>query len=110
MVLPLLQQSILIWQVSLGYLILGKRLTPAEVCLPAWLTVLLYDALANLPACIVTHAHGLCMMCLIVIKKIKEIKNSACKHVLKGSVPACASTKGVHALAATCSWGVLCCR
>ena len=41
MVLPLLQQSILIWQVSLGYLILGKRLTPAEVCLPAWLAVLL---------------------------------------------------------------------
>ena len=34
-VLPLLQQSILIWQVSLGYLILGKRLTPAEVCLLA---------------------------------------------------------------------------
>ena len=35
-VLPLLQQSILLWQVSLGYLILGKRLSPAEVrmCLP----------------------------------------------------------------------------
>ena len=29
--LPLLQQTILLWQVSLGYLVLGKKLTPAEV-------------------------------------------------------------------------------
>ncbi|KAK9843738.1 hypothetical protein WJX81_004492 [Elliptochloris bilobata] len=45
-VLPLLQQTILLWQVSLGYLVLGKRLTPAEmagaalviagVCTAAW--------------------------------------------------------------------------
>ena len=30
-VLPLLQQTILLWQVSLGYLVLGKKLSPWEV-------------------------------------------------------------------------------
>ena len=31
--LPLLQQSVMFWQIGLGYLLLGKRLAPIQVSL-----------------------------------------------------------------------------
>lgn len=78
-VLPLLQQSILIWQVSLGYLILGKRLTPAEVCLPAWLTNLLTCCVVPLQTCmlVLTHMESVCS----VPDKIMFQHASTCSHV-----------------------------
>ena len=32
--LPLLQQSMMFWQIGLGYLLLGKRLAPIQVISP----------------------------------------------------------------------------